>query len=159
MNERDEKLPSMSPAGEPANADWQRARFDPNYSASYKPDYPWSRTPNQGRSRPIAQAGDFAWIQELRLEQAVQFKAELRRRLQLMPSGKRICTLRAALGWTQRRAAEHLSVSTRSVIRHEKGHHRSLSLRYALQWRLRELESTYADQIVAYLDRGGPAHT
>jgi hypothetical protein len=38
-------------------------------------------------------AGDFAWAQDLQDERAVQLKAELRRRLLVMPSGQRIRNL------------------------------------------------------------------
>ncbi len=107
----------------------------------------------------MMKAGDFAWVQHLRGEQAVHFKAELRRRLQVMPSGLRIRNLRALLGWTQRMAAVQLGISVRTVIRHEQGRNRHPQWpRLSLLRRLRELESDYAEELIAYLARGGREH-
>jgi len=103
-------------------------------------------------------ARDFAWAQELRSEHAAGFRNELLRRLDFRPSGERIRTLRAVLGWTQRTAAVNLGISVRTLIRHERGHHRTLWPRLQLVLRLRELESEHAQELIAYLTSGGPAH-
>jgi DNA-binding XRE family transcriptional regulator len=101
--------------------------------------------------------GDFAWVQELRDEEAAQFKSKWLRRLDLVvPSGQRIRNLRAVLGWTQRTAALQLGISVRTVIRYEQGHHRVSWPRVPLLRRLRELESDHAQELIAYLTRGGP---
>jgi DNA-binding transcriptional regulator YiaG len=129
--------------------------IDPNYSGHH----PWSHpAPSSGRSRSKTPVGNFAWVQELRSEQATGFKKELLRRLDTRPSGERIRTLRAVVGWTQRRAAMELEISMRTVIRYEQGRHRPYWPPLPLLRRLRELETTYAEQIIAYLTRGGPAH-
>ena len=119
----------------------ERPGMDPNYGSR----------PSCGK--PVLQASDFAWVQELRDELAAQFKAELRRRLQVLPSGQRIRSLRTVLGWTQSMAAEQLGISVRTVIRHEQGRNRLPWLRLPLLERLRELESIYAEQLIAYLGR------
>jgi DNA-binding XRE family transcriptional regulator len=96
--------------------------------------------------------GDFAWVQELRDEEAAQFKSKWLRRLDLVvPSGQRIRILRVVLGWTQRTAASHLGISIRTVIRYEQGHHRISWPRLPLLLRLRELESEHAQELIAYL--------
>jgi len=82
--------------------------------------------------------------------------AALNRRLQGLSSGQRIRNLRAALGWTQRVAAQELGVSLRTVIRHEKGHHSVASLRLPLLRRLCQLEREHADHIIAHVDYPGP---
>jgi DNA-binding XRE family transcriptional regulator len=130
--------------------------MDPSYSTGGGRPAPAasSRPP-----RPSTVNADLAWIQQLRGEQSTQFKAEVLRRLQLMPGGQRVRCLRAVLGWTQRVAADQLGISTRTLIRHEQGHHRTPWLRYPLPQRLLELESLYAEQIIAYLDCGEPAQT
>jgi DNA-binding XRE family transcriptional regulator len=135
--------------------------MDPNYSTGTRP-YPWDRpapVPSNRPSRPSMVSIDSAWVQQLRNEQGTQFKAEVLRRLQLMPGGQRIRNLRAVLGWTQRTAAAQLGISVRTLIRHEQGHHRTRWLRYPLLLRLRELESTYVEQIIAHPSRIGSAHT
>ncbi|SRR5216683_7231983 len=66
-------------------------------------------------------------------------------------SGQRIRNLRIVLGWSQREAALHLGVSRRTVIRHEQGRNRHPWLRLPLLLRLRELESTYAGELIVYL--------
>ena len=115
--------------------------------------HPAPRTSHQGPCRDIV---DLAWVQEVREEQATRFQAEVRRRWELLPSGQRIRLLRSTLGWTQGRAASELRITRRTLIRHEQGQHRRPWMRLSLLLRLRELERTYADQILAYLERGGP---
>lgn len=130
--------------------------MDPNYSTGTGP-YPWDRpapAPSSTRSRPSTVSADSGWVQQLRDEQAAQFRAEVLRRLCLMPSGQRIRNLRAILGWTQRMAATQLGVSGRTLIRHERGHHRTPWLRHSLLQRLREVESDHAEELIAHLARG-----
>jgi hypothetical protein len=120
--------------------------MDPSYSS------------HTGNGKLAMQAGDWAWVQDFRDSQAAQFKAELWRRLQLMPSGQRIRNLRTVLGWPQSIAAKQLRISVRTVIRHEQGRNRTPWLRLPLLERLRELESIYAEQLISYLARGGREH-
>jgi len=109
-----------------------------------------------GRSRfPKGQADDLAWVRNLQGEQNARFKVELKLRLAQMPSGQRIRFLRAVLGWTQGRAARELGISRRSIIRHELGQHQRPRMRLSLEFRLRQLESDYAEQLAAYVRRGG----
>lgn len=77
--------------------------------------------------------------------------ADLRRRLDELPSGQRIGTLRRVLRWTQSRAAAELGVSRRTIIRHEQGRHPWI--RWSLLCRLRELEFAYEQQLLAHLWR------
>ncbi len=129
--------------------------MDPNDSTHGRPhawDHPAPSSAAESRRR--MQAGDFTWIQQLHDEQAARFKAELWRRLQLMPAGQRIRNLRSILGWTQRMAAAQLGISVRTVIRHEQGHHRTPWPRLSLLLRLRELESIYAGPIIAHRRHG-----
>lgn len=152
MNERDaESKRTGEFEGHPVSAGSNLPRsMDPNYSTHTGP-YPWDHpAPSSAGSRPTMQAGDFAWIQAWHDKQAAKLKAELRFQLEVMPSGQRIRTLRAVLGWTQRMAAEQLEISVRTVIRHEHSQHRTW-LRLPVLLRLRELESVYAEQIIAYL--------
>jgi DNA-binding XRE family transcriptional regulator len=147
-------------AGKPPYADssW-RPGMDPNYS-SHRGDYPWSDTQTSSRRLgPTMSGGDFAWIQAWHDEQAVQLKTELLHRLFVMPSGPRIRNLRAALGWTQEMAALRLGVSRRTVIRHEQAQHRRPWPRLELLFKLRELESDHAEELIAYLSRAGREHT
>ena len=130
--------------------------MDPNYSTDRR-EYPWSRA-NRSKLRPRPIAGDFAWVQELRDEEAELFQSKLWRRLQVVPCGQRIRNLRAILGWTQRTAAAQLGISVRTLIRHERGHHRTPWPRLQLVLRLRELESEHGQELIAYLTHGGPAH-
>ena len=130
--------------------------MDPNYSGYHPSSHP---APSSRRSRTKTPVGDFAWVQELRDEEAELFQSKLWRRLQVVPCGERIRNLRAILGWTQRTAAVHLGISVRTLIRHERGHHRTPWPRLQLVLRLRELESEHAQELIAYLTHGGPAHT
>jgi transcriptional regulator with XRE-family HTH domain len=66
-------------------------------------------------------------------------------------SGQRIRNLRIVLGWSQREAALQLGVSRRTIIRHEQGRNRHPWVRLSLLERLRELESTYAGELIIYL--------
>ena len=104
---------------------------------------------------PSPCANGLAAILVLPPEQRVR---TLNRILQAMPPGQRIRNLREILGWTQRRIAEQLGISVRTVIRHEQGHHRTASLRFSILRRLRQLEFEHADEIIRYLSRaaGGP---
>ena len=115
--------------------------MDPNYGS------------DTGGWKPVMQAGQLAWVRDFRDALAAQLKAELRRQLHGMPSGQRIRYLRAVNGWTQQRAAVELGVSVRTIIRHEQGQKRHPWLRLPLLERLRELESIYAEQLIAYLGR------
>ena len=90
-------------------------------------------------------------------------QAELQQQLQAigrerMPFGQRLRDVRRALGWTQRMAAVELGINARTVIRHEKGHHRRPWVRTPLLLKLRDLEAAYAGEIVAYLTRVGREH-
>jgi hypothetical protein len=115
--------------------------MDPNYSS------------HPGNGKLAMQAGDWAWVQDLRNEQSAEFRAELRRRLQVLPSGRRIRHIRSILEWTQHRVAVELGVSVRTVIRHERAQNRRPWMREEMLLRLRKLESDYADQLIAYLGR------
>jgi len=110
---------------------------------------------SRGNGSAKITARDFAWVQELRSEHAAGFRNELLRRLDFRPPGERIRTLRAVLGWTQRTAGEELGISMRTLIRHERGHHRTPWTRLQLVLRLRELESEHAQELIAFLTRGG----
>ena len=80
--------------------------------------------------------------------------------IERMSAGLRILNLRRALGWKQSIAALHLEISVRTVIRHEQGQHRRpWAPRLPLLRRLRELESDYAGEILAYLNRREHEHT
>jgi DNA-binding XRE family transcriptional regulator len=160
VNEHEEKLASNTHRGggleeKPASAVSHLTRgMDPNYSGHH----PWSHpTTSTGRSRPMAPVGDFAWVQVLRDEQAAQFNSKLLRRLDSVPSGQRIRNLRVVLKWTQGTAALQLGISVRTLIRYEQGYHRTFWPRVPLLRRLRELESEHAQELIAYLTRGGPA--
>jgi DNA-binding XRE family transcriptional regulator len=102
-------------------------------------------------NQPAPPARDYNWVQDLRDKQAAQFKAEVKCRLQVMPSGQRIRNLRDMLGWTQGQAAKELGISRRTVIRHERGQHRTPWMRLSLLQRLRRLESEHEQQLTAYL--------
>jgi len=67
---------------------------------------------------------------------------------ELMPFGQRIRELRRARGWTQRQAGYALGVSTRTVIRHEKG--RTRRPWWSLLVTVRRLEEAYPAELVAY---------
>jgi len=89
-----------------------------------------------------------------------QPQAELQQQLQEMGReqmvfGQRLLELRRALGWTQRMAAVELGINVRTVIRHEKGQHSTTRVPLALLLSLRDVESRYAEEILAYLDRAG----
>ena len=156
MDERNEVASKHAgrPAEKPANADsFWRPGTDPNYS-SHRGDYPWSDPKtSSGSLGPTMSGGDLAWSQAWHDEQAVQLKAELLDRLFVMPSGQRIRNLRAAFGWTQEMAALQLGVSRRTIIRHEQAHHRRPWPRLELLFRLRELESDHAEELIAYISR------
>jgi DNA-binding XRE family transcriptional regulator len=109
--------------------------------------YPHNSVFNQ----PPPPAHDSRWVQDLREDHAARFKAEFKRRLHAMSSGQRIRNLRTIRGWTQRQAAKELGISTRTVIRHEQGQHRTPGMRVSLLRRLRQLESDHEQQLVAYL--------
>ena len=119
--------------------------MDPNYSGYHPSSHP---APSSKRLR----------TKTLRDEEAELFQSKLWRRLQVVPCGERIRNLRAILGWTQRTAAVHLGISVRTLIRHEQGHHRTFWPRLPLLLRLRELESDHAQELIAYLTHGRPAH-
>jgi len=81
----------------------------------------------------------------------------LNRILEGMPPGQRIRHLREVLGWTQRMIAQRLGIAARTVIRWERGHHRTSRLRLSILRRLRQLEFEHAEEIIRYLSRaGGP---
>jgi DNA-binding XRE family transcriptional regulator len=93
-----------------------------------------------------------------------QRQAELQQQLREMgreqlPFGQRLHELRRALGWTQGMAAVELGISVRTVIRHEKGQHRTPWVRIPLLLKLRHLERVCAEEILAYLARGEREHS
>jgi DNA-binding XRE family transcriptional regulator len=129
----------------------------PNRSSPHTGDYPWTKkVPTREPSGSIADATNCAWLQSFMDEHTVRLRAELQRELEWRPSGARIHTLRAVRGWTQRMVARELGISVRTVIRHEQSHNRYERLRSEPHIRLRELESCYAEQIVAYITRMRP---
>jgi DNA-binding transcriptional regulator YiaG len=154
--EKDRITGDKHPEGKSANSGSNLPRgMDPNYS-THKGDYPWNRPQTTGeKSASMIREGDPTSIQVSHADVTALRGAELRRRLQLMPSGQRIRNLRLALGWTQWVAAAQLGISVRTVIRHEQGCHRRPWMRLKLLLRLCELESEYAEPIVAYLARVG----
>jgi DNA-binding XRE family transcriptional regulator len=97
---------------------------------------------------PTSQPSDFAWVRTLRDEYEASFQADFWTRLHVMPVGPRIRHLRRVLGWTQKRLADELRVSLRTVIRHERGqqHRRRVQWR----WRLSELERDHGNQLLPY---------
>jgi DNA-binding XRE family transcriptional regulator len=93
-----------------------------------------------------------------------QRQAELQQQLREMGRervhfGQRLRELRRALGWTQRMAAVELGINVRTVIRHEKGQHRTPWVRIPLLLKLRHLEGMCAEEILAYLARGEREHS
>jgi DNA-binding XRE family transcriptional regulator len=72
----------------------------------------------------------------------------------LLSAGPRILALRQALGWTQQQAAVELGISKRTVIRYERGFRRH-GTRQSLSQRLCELESIYAQRLLAHRSRFG----
>jgi DNA-binding XRE family transcriptional regulator len=85
-------------------------------------------------------------------------QAESRRKLQAMdrermPFGQRLREVRLALGWTPSMIADELGISVRTVIRHEQGSNRTGRPHLRVLLRLRELESRYAAEVLAYLAR------
>jgi DNA-binding XRE family transcriptional regulator len=138
---------------------FSRPGMDPNYG-SREGTHPRSpAATGSAEPGPIKPAGDFVWIQAWHYEQAAKLKAELRFQLQVMPSGQRIRTLRAVLGWTQRQIATELAISMRTVIRHEQGQRRTPWLRLPVLLRLRQLESDHEEELIAYFTRAGRVHT
>jgi len=69
------------------------------------------------------------------------------------PFGVRLREVRRALGWTQPMAAMMLGISTRTVIRHERGQHRRLWVERSMLLKLRELEAKWACTLVEHLMR------
>ncbi len=67
--------------------------------------------------------------------------------------GERLRELRRALGWTQSMAALMLGISTRTVIRHERGQHRRKCVVGTTLLKLRELEASWACLLVEHLIR------
>ena len=132
--------------------------MDPNYSKHAGPSPSDHPAPRSAESRPTMKPGDFEWMQTWRDEQAAKLKTELRFQLKVMPPGQRIRTLRAVLGWTQRRIAMELGVSMRTVIRHERDQRRTLWLRLPVLLRLRQLESDHEEELVAFFTRVGRVH-
>ena len=96
-------------------------------------------------------ARDSSWVQDLRDEQAAQFKVALKRHLESMPSGQRIRLLRTVCGWTQRQAAIQLGISRRTLIRHEQCWHRRSWISVSLLMRLRQVESDHVEQLLAHV--------
>jgi transcriptional regulator with XRE-family HTH domain len=74
-------------------------------------------------------------------------------RLGSMPCGQRIRNLRAALGWSQRQAANELGISKRTLIRYEHDQSRRRWLRYEPLRRLGQLESDRVEEIFAWAAR------
>jgi DNA-binding XRE family transcriptional regulator len=98
------------------------------------------------------------------LETTGQRQAESQQQLREMGReqvsfGQRLRELRRALGWTQRMAAVELGINVRTVIRHEKGQHRTPWVRIPLLLKLRDLERVCAEEILAYLARGEREHS
>jgi DNA-binding XRE family transcriptional regulator len=131
--------------------------MDPNYSGPALPFYLTTKVadsaPGQAPQKEHAAQRQVTWQQNsqpLSPELAPQTlgPAPLRN---LMPFGQRLRNLRLALGWTQSTIAARLSVSRRTVIRHERGHHRTPYVRLPLLLRVRELESVHAQELKALL--------
>ena len=116
-----------------ADPNW-RSRVDSSHSGPAlnlggspvsEPDYPWLKQPVQRQSEPLRQP------QPINRER--------------MPFGQRIRELRRARGWTQRQAGYALGVSTRTVIRHERGYTRRPW--WTLLETVRRLEAAYAGEL------------
>ena len=96
---------------------------------------------------------DFAWVRTLREGHEGWFRAEFWTRLEAMPAGPRIRHLRRVFGWTQKRAADELGVSVRTVIRHEQGQRHRPWANSAWLWRLSKLERDHESQLFACFPR------
>ena len=136
--------------------------MDPNHSSPHTGDFPWTKkVAAQKPSGSVADAANVAWLQSFMDQHTVRLRAELQRELEWRPAGARIRSLRAVRGWTQCIAARELGISVRTLIRHEQSHNRYERLRSEPHIRLRELESTYAQEIIAHVTRSagslGPA--
>jgi len=88
--------------------------------------------------------------QALRNQQPPQPIPVVPQRPVMLSAGPRILALRRALGWTQQQAAVELGISKRTVIRYEQGFHRRAETRQSLLQRLCELESIYAQRLLAH---------
>jgi DNA-binding XRE family transcriptional regulator len=93
---------------------------------------------------------EYERTQALRNQQPAQSIPALPQRPVLLSAGPRIRALRRALGWTQQQAAVELGISKRTVIRYERGQHRRHGTRSSLLLRLCELESIYAQRLLAH---------
>ena len=93
---------------------------------------------------------DYERTQALRNQQPA-----LPQRPVVLSAGPRILALRRALGWTQQQAAVELRISKRTVIRYERGFHRRAETRQSLLLRLCELESIYAQRLLAHRSHFG----
>jgi DNA-binding XRE family transcriptional regulator len=93
---------------------------------------------------------EYERTQALRNQQPAQPIPALPQRPVLLSAGPRIRALRRALGWTQQQAAVELRISKRTVIRYERGQHRRHETRQSLSQRLCELESIYAQRLLAH---------
>lgn len=83
-------------------------------------------------------------------------QVESRQQLQAMDRertafGQRLREVRLALGWTQWTIAAELGICVRTVMRHEQGSNRTGRPHLRILLRLRDLESRYAWEILAYL--------
>ena len=102
---------------------------------------------------PTRQSSDFAWVRTLREGHEGWFRAEFWTRLEAMPAGPRIRHLRRVFGWTQKRAADELGVSVRTVIRHERGQQHRPWPNSEWLWRLSKLERDHESQLFACFSR------
>jgi|SRR5215472_6294294 len=89
------------------------------------------------------------WL-EFRVRRSKELQQELRHRTNGRTFGARMRTLRMFLGLTQTQLASALGVSVRTVIRYEREQSHRPWIR--LWVGLRELETTYAEEIVSYLE-------
>ena len=88
-------------------------------------------------------------FQRWRQEHLADIQREVRLKCQwVRPFGQRMRTIRRLLGMTQEQLAAALSISVRTVIRHERGH--SVRPWLDLWVGVRELELAHAEEVFAY---------
>ena len=106
--------------------------------------------PNELDSRALIKNMDEqSLFQRWREERRADIQREVRYRCVGLPFGQRIRTLRHILGMTQRQIAAALGISTRTVIRHERG---QCVRAWKLYVGMRELELAHAEELFAYLE-------
>jgi DNA-binding XRE family transcriptional regulator len=103
-------------------------------------------------SRPPAQESDRRPDQELAPAEHKHphLRAEFMQHLTTAPCHDRLRVLRIAMRWTQRKLAQELGISRRSLIRYEKAQHRSPWPRRSVLLRLRQVEAEHEQQLLGH---------